>query len=282
MPRFRIRLALEDVDLMMGATFFGRGPACTVTIPDPQMSRTHAVVFVDEHRAVLRDLGSCNGTRVNDKVVVRDVVLNDGDQVCFGRHELEFHVVTGVDAEESARRTTMRRLPTRAALASSPEESRQETMDLAPRTHDERDLDRLEHAVQSARMPDADLFFAKLASAIDAYADDAAFFRTPAFESLVERLAAASPARRSWLTWALTTLRRAKVPPTRHLVSLLAILPHHVVEHAGIALEELAREWRARGGGLDAQESALLSGLRRVLARVHFESRDGPLTQRGS
>jgi hypothetical protein len=62
----------------------GRLPECTVTINDPNVSRRHAEVRrAEDGTAVVRDLQSTNGTRVNG-VPVREHVLADGDEVTVG------------------------------------------------------------------------------------------------------------------------------------------------------------------------------------------------------
>ena len=51
------------------------------------VSRRHAVIFVEPNGYCIEDLGSSNGTYVNDELCEQGdrVQLNPGDRVCLGR-----------------------------------------------------------------------------------------------------------------------------------------------------------------------------------------------------
>ena len=55
-----------------------------VLLPDPQVSRCHAVVRIVDGRPVVEDLGSTNGTFVNEEQVTEPRELEIGDLVRFG------------------------------------------------------------------------------------------------------------------------------------------------------------------------------------------------------
>ncbi len=60
----------------------GRSPDCDVVFLERQISRYHARVEQDEEGFLLRDLGSKNGTRVNEDVVRgQPYRLRDGDEI---------------------------------------------------------------------------------------------------------------------------------------------------------------------------------------------------------
>ncbi len=61
----------------------GRLPECTITFDDSNVSREHAQIRPDGSGFVISDLGSTNGTLVNDSAVTRHR-LDDGDRVCLG------------------------------------------------------------------------------------------------------------------------------------------------------------------------------------------------------
>jgi hypothetical protein len=67
----------------------GRLPESDVVVNDPGASRQHARITSAEGQYVLSDLGSTNGTLVNDEVVA-ERVLQDGDRVTIGETVLEF------------------------------------------------------------------------------------------------------------------------------------------------------------------------------------------------
>ena len=65
------------------ALLIGQSPSCELRLSDRQASRRHAALDVVEERAHLVDLGSTNGTSVNDVVVV-DAYLRGGEVIRLG------------------------------------------------------------------------------------------------------------------------------------------------------------------------------------------------------
>ena len=69
----------------------GRGDGCAVLLDSRSVSRLHALVQRREGGAIsLVDLGSRNGSFVNQRRVSIPVVLNDNDQLIFGDQEFVF------------------------------------------------------------------------------------------------------------------------------------------------------------------------------------------------
>jgi hypothetical protein len=67
----------------------GRQSECDIVIADPGASRRHAEIRRENGRFVLTDLGSTNGTQVNeDSISERD--LAEGDRITIGHTVLEF------------------------------------------------------------------------------------------------------------------------------------------------------------------------------------------------
>lgn len=90
MARYRLRFLLQEFDLPRGATILGRSSDCHVTIEDPLVSRHHARIVLEGDRAVLHDLSSRNGVKVNGAAIKDPVELNDGDRLRIGTQELVF------------------------------------------------------------------------------------------------------------------------------------------------------------------------------------------------
>ncbi|HEX2026318.1 MAG TPA: FHA domain-containing protein, partial [Actinomycetota bacterium] len=67
----------------------GRLQGSEVEIQDPGASRRHAEIRRDGGDFVVVDLGSTNGTLVNDHPVSQ-ATLEDGDRITIGRTVLEF------------------------------------------------------------------------------------------------------------------------------------------------------------------------------------------------
>jgi hypothetical protein len=88
-PRYALRGPGVDVELAGAVTLIGRSRRCDVVLTDPNVSRQHAEIRVTGAQAVVRDLGSTNGTRVNRRAVTQ-AELRPGDRVEVGTTELAF------------------------------------------------------------------------------------------------------------------------------------------------------------------------------------------------
>lgn len=62
----------------------GVSSSCTIRLTDPSVSRKHIALSATPTHALLVDLGSTNGTRVNG-VLVREARLYGGEQITIGR-----------------------------------------------------------------------------------------------------------------------------------------------------------------------------------------------------
>jgi hypothetical protein len=79
----------DTVDLVPPETTVGRDESCHVTIPDSSVSHRHARIYHSDGEWYVEDLGSTNGTFVNDRPLTRPMVLRPGDTVSIGRATLE-------------------------------------------------------------------------------------------------------------------------------------------------------------------------------------------------
>jgi predicted RecA/RadA family phage recombinase len=68
----------------------GRMMGNDVVISDPEVSRRHASITWERGQPILRDLGSTNGTFVNDVRLTRPQALSDGDTIGLGKVQLGF------------------------------------------------------------------------------------------------------------------------------------------------------------------------------------------------
>jgi pSer/pThr/pTyr-binding forkhead associated (FHA) protein len=67
----------------------GRSPGCDISLPDdPLASRRHAMVYSRSEGYTIVDLGSINGTLVNDVELREETMLHDGDIITVGRHTI--------------------------------------------------------------------------------------------------------------------------------------------------------------------------------------------------
>jgi adenylate cyclase len=94
--------------LPLGASFsIGRSSSCDLTLQDSKVSRKHAVInrqAGDEFW--LSDLGSANGTYVNQLRVSQPTRLRSGDEIRVGPFQLKFGSAVGEDGGQSTQMTT--------------------------------------------------------------------------------------------------------------------------------------------------------------------------------
>jgi len=88
--RFRLRFLLQEFELAPGETLIGRSSDCHITLFDPLISRRHARIEVLGQQAVLEDLGSRNGCRLNGRPLRGRHTLVSGDRIRIGKHEFVF------------------------------------------------------------------------------------------------------------------------------------------------------------------------------------------------
>lgn len=80
------RVGAKPIALIPGRPFVaGRSDECQLTIPSQRVSRRHAeIVWGEDKKPILRDLGSQNGTLINGKRIKGDHKLEHGDEIEFG------------------------------------------------------------------------------------------------------------------------------------------------------------------------------------------------------
>jgi len=67
--------------VLKGQILIGRDAACDIVIPDRQVSRQHARISNTGKGIILEDLGSKNGTFVNNKPILEEVKLAEADEI---------------------------------------------------------------------------------------------------------------------------------------------------------------------------------------------------------
>src|SRR4051812_3785076 len=79
----------QEIELTPDPMTVGRSSACTIRIGDAGVSSKHAKIWCEDGQYFLMDMGSTNGTFVNDKDVDREQ-LSDGDVITFGMTKAAF------------------------------------------------------------------------------------------------------------------------------------------------------------------------------------------------
>src|SRR3954469_16067839 len=79
-----------EIPLKKDKFLIGRAKECALRAGSEAISRRHCAIIRRDERWTVRDLGSRNGTHVNDERITKEVPLNDGDELRVG--PLKFRV----------------------------------------------------------------------------------------------------------------------------------------------------------------------------------------------
>lgn len=106
---------VSEIDLKLGDTKIGRKPGCDVVLDDPAVSAEHAVVKTVGLKSTIQDLGSTNGTFIENQRVTQHELKN-GEEIIIGAHSLIYRDVVNLDAPVFGKRP-----PLPAARAPTPD-----------------------------------------------------------------------------------------------------------------------------------------------------------------
>lgn len=85
----------EDVPLSLRVSVIGRTVGNEICLPHPFVSATHAEIRFRDGKFWLTDMGSTNGTTLNEHDAKGPVALRTGDRIGIGDSLLEFHLGKG-------------------------------------------------------------------------------------------------------------------------------------------------------------------------------------------
>jgi uncharacterized RDD family membrane protein YckC len=92
---FRYVLSAEgrEVELLDGEATLGRSRTSTIRLEHESVSRSHALLTLNQGEAVVKDLNSSNGTYVRGKRISRETRLQNGDRVQLGAAVIDLRIV---------------------------------------------------------------------------------------------------------------------------------------------------------------------------------------------
>ena len=94
-PVLTVRHTGQQFPLTQAPVTIGRQPDCTVVLADPQVSRQHAAISYQAGRYIVQDLGSANGSYINDRRITAPQALRDGDQLRLGNTIFDVRLTAG-------------------------------------------------------------------------------------------------------------------------------------------------------------------------------------------
>jgi DNA-binding winged helix-turn-helix (wHTH) protein len=91
---FALQWASREFPLRVGRNVIGRDPGCDVRVDSSGVSRQHAVITAESGAVTIDDLGSKNGTFVDDRPIAGVTSLADGSTVRLGTATLRLRAIT--------------------------------------------------------------------------------------------------------------------------------------------------------------------------------------------
>ena len=104
----------------VGEFMFGRGPECDIRPMSDLVSRQHCLLRIQDEIALIRDLGSRNGTLLNGQLVLGEQPLRHGDTLQIGPLVLEVVVSSDSIAAPSSTGDTAMLHGSDTAIGKSP------------------------------------------------------------------------------------------------------------------------------------------------------------------
>lgn len=95
-------LTMDVQELTERKYVIGRNELADITLDDPHVSKTHAMLQVFSNAIVLIDLNSTNGTLVNSKMALKRILRNN-DIISLGRYRLKLENAPAIDADMDRR-----------------------------------------------------------------------------------------------------------------------------------------------------------------------------------
>jgi pSer/pThr/pTyr-binding forkhead associated (FHA) protein len=80
---------VDHIELRQGDMKIGRKPGCDIVLDNLAVSGEHANIFTIGGDSFIQDMGSTNGTFINNKKIVKHHLRN-GDAVVIGKHTLVY------------------------------------------------------------------------------------------------------------------------------------------------------------------------------------------------
>ncbi len=107
----------------------GRAPECKLRPNSDMVSRRHCLISIAEGRATIRDLGSRNGTIVNEQKIAGEHELRTGDKIKVGPLLFEVHLSTSISGKKKPKVHNVQEAAARTAEAAKPRDNEPDISD---------------------------------------------------------------------------------------------------------------------------------------------------------
>ena len=101
----------------------GRAPECKLRPNSDMVSRRHCLISIAQGRATIRDLGSRNGTLINEQKITGEQELRTGDKLKVGPLEFEVHLSTSIGGKKKPKVHSVQEAAARTLEAAKPRDN---------------------------------------------------------------------------------------------------------------------------------------------------------------
>jgi pSer/pThr/pTyr-binding forkhead associated (FHA) protein/tetratricopeptide (TPR) repeat protein len=108
---------IKEVPLAHQVTVIGRSKTCDVCLTSSEISRHHFRIVMHRNQFFAEDLGSSNGTYLNQELMTTRRLLHDGDELTIGPYDLILQLLGEKGAARARKRRASREEPKEAAGA---------------------------------------------------------------------------------------------------------------------------------------------------------------------
>jgi len=119
----------QEIAVLGPEFLIGRAPECKLRPNSDMVSRRHSMISLTEGSATIRDLGSRNGTLVNDQKITGEQELRTGDKIKVGPLEFEVHLSTSVSGKKKPKVRNVQEAAARTVEAAKPRDSERDIDD---------------------------------------------------------------------------------------------------------------------------------------------------------
>ncbi len=117
----------------------GRAPECKLRPNSDMVSRRHCMITIADGQVTVRDLGSRNGTLVNNQKITGEHELRTGEKIKIGPLEFEVQLSTSISGKKKPKVHNVQEAAARTVEAAKPRDNEPDISDWLNEEEDEGD-----------------------------------------------------------------------------------------------------------------------------------------------